>query len=238
MALGFGTSFTFKTPDKYAALIDSTLPTGTASLPGLDLDVALDALLNGTEVTLDEMKFVPTGQELLVDVTDMDAMEAALLEVIQIIPGNYAFSEPKIQGLVFGIPIEFDVPIDNFSNALLDLSLTEFSLEDVLPESVYRLISPFVDTEADVVNFAFPTVDLGTVGPAIGDLPYIEKSFSMDLGSPEAPAEFGSKGSAGWKDTTLVDMLTGDTQPAGIVAMDAGVSCQAPGTAITIPRID
>jgi hypothetical protein len=238
MALGFGTSFTFKTPTQYAAFIDASLPPMQASLPGLDLDLGIEALLNDTEISLEELKFVPTGQELVVDVTDLDAIEDALLKVIQIIPGNFAIKEPKIQGLVFGIPIEFDVPIDNFSSEWLGFTLTEFALEDVLPESVYSLIKPFVNTQSERIEFELETVDLGAVGPAIGDLPYIEKTLAIDLGTDDEPAEFGIKVSAGWKDTTLVDMLTGDPKPAGIVALDNGVRFQAPGTAITVPMLD
>jgi hypothetical protein len=139
---------------------------------------------------------------------------------------------------VFGIPIEFDVPIDNFSSEWLGFTLTEFSLEDVLPESVYSLIEPFVDTESDTVEFELPTVDLGAVGPAIGDLPYFEESVSIDLGSEDEPLEFGIKVGAGWKDTTLADMLLSEPVEAGIVPLDLGVRFQSPGIAITVPMLD
>ncbi|MFM7342168.1 MAG: hypothetical protein ACKO3Q_05730, partial [Betaproteobacteria bacterium] len=127
---------------------------------------------------------------------------------------------------------------DNFSSEWLGFTLTEFSLEDVLPESVYSLIEPFVDTESDTVEFELPTVDLGVVGPAIGDLPYFEKSVSIDLGGEDEPLEFGIKVGAGWKDTTLADMLLSDPVPAGIVPLDLGVRFQSPGIAITVPMLD
>jgi len=44
--------------------------------------------------------------------------------------------------------------------------------------------------------------------------------------------DVGLKVVAGWQDTTLLDMLTGEAKPAGISALETGIKIQAGATEI------
>ncbi|MGI9212177.1 MAG: hypothetical protein ACR2HF_06855, partial [Methylococcaceae bacterium] len=151
--LGFGDNLTVDTPEALADYIDPRLPPLSATLPSLDLDAALAG----------EFKtYTPTGDEISIDVTDGDSWKNGLLSFIQFIPDSYHLNDPELTGKLFGFPLDYTVPLEDIAPQVSD-----FTLSDLLPDSVYSLIEPFIDPDAATKNLSLPTIDLNTIGSSV-----------------------------------------------------------------------
>ena len=174
LSIGFGQTLRYTTPDSYASYIDKTLPAGQVTLPGLDLDIALSALRNGTSATLEDMKFVPTGKELAIDLTHPSSVNEAFRTLIQVIPDSYKISDPHLSGKVFGVQLDATIPL-----AQLAPHLVEFSLSEILPASVYQLMEPFIKkstSPADVVAITLPEMTFPPIGSSV---PFVNQFLDL-----------------------------------------------------------
>jgi hypothetical protein len=138
LAIGFGTTLRYETPEEYADYIDETLEPVKASLPGIDLDAAIDLLLAGDELDAQALKGLlstPSEEAIEVDLTDLDSVNDAFELLIQVIPERYRIADPSVSGKIFGVEIDTTIPLSQLAPELV-----EFSLSDILPESVYQLM--------------------------------------------------------------------------------------------------
>ena len=75
------------------------------------------------------------------------------------------------QALFAGQPLDLTLPL-----ATLAPQLASFSLSELLPASVYDLVGLFVDSAADPVELAIPTLDFGAIG---GSVPLVDQFLDL-----------------------------------------------------------
>ena len=92
LAIGFGTTLRYETPEEYADYIDKALAPVQARLTGIDLDAAIDLLEAGEELdaqAIRDLRYTPDDEAVEIDLTDLDAVNDAFETLIQVIPERF-----------------------------------------------------------------------------------------------------------------------------------------------------
>jgi hypothetical protein len=156
--------------------IDLEIGVGHGQLRAVEQEDAARAIPPGglDAQAIRDLRYTPDDEAVEIDLTDLDSVNDAFETLIQVIPERFAIADPTYSGVVFGVEIESKIK-------LIDLApeLVEFSLSEILSESVYRLMEPFIrpmDADEAPVLITLPALELPDIGPSV---PFVEQFVDL-----------------------------------------------------------
>jgi hypothetical protein len=210
----------YETPEEYADYIDAKLAPVKARLPGIDIDAAIDLLLAGDELEALALKGLiatPSDDAIEVDLTDLESVNDDFETLIQVIPERYRIADPSFSGKIFGVAIDSKIPLSQLAPELV-----EFSLSEILPESVYQLMEPFIRpmgaNEAPVL-ITLPELELPDIGPSV---PFVEQFVDLLKTMPSQVRLFNPTVSAALLGISIEQTLP-LTEVAQLIADELGI---------------